>query len=136
MGPAFPEIVAGCLQLPDATALDGELVVWEHDCLAFDRLQNRLQRRGAGAARAAGQGPAYFVAFGFLRLSGTDTTSWPYQRRRAALESVFAAQRLSAPWALCPSTTDADTVREWLTWTGPEYTPVPSPSFAGQPRDV
>jgi ATP-dependent DNA ligase len=24
---------------------------------------------------------------------------------------------LSAPWALCPSTTEADVVREWLTWT-------------------
>ncbi|MEW2259656.1 ATP-dependent DNA ligase [Streptomyces sp. NPDC047869] len=35
---------------------------------------------------------------------------------QAALESVFAARRLSAPWVLCPSTTDPDTVREWLTW--------------------
>ncbi|MFF2999560.1 hypothetical protein ACFVTC_34210 [Streptomyces sp. NPDC057950] len=31
-------------QLPDATALDGELVVWEQDRLAFKRLQNRLHR--------------------------------------------------------------------------------------------
>lgn len=45
MGPVFPEIVAGAAQLPDATALDGELVVWEHGRLAFERLQNRLQRR-------------------------------------------------------------------------------------------
>ncbi|MFH9016380.1 ATP-dependent DNA ligase [Streptomyces sp. NPDC017943] len=84
--------------------------------LAFERLQNRLQRRGAGASRAAGEWPAHFVAFDLLRLSGTDTTGWPYRRRRAALESVFASRRLSAPWALCPSTTDPDTVREWLTW--------------------
>ncbi|MGW0079419.1 ATP-dependent DNA ligase [Streptomyces cellulosae] len=55
-------------------------------------------------------------AFDLLRLSGTDTTSWPYRRRRAALESVFATRRLSAPWALCPSTTKADVVHEWLTW--------------------
>ncbi|MEU3491233.1 ATP-dependent DNA ligase [Streptomyces massasporeus] len=116
MGPAFPEIVAGAAQLPDATALDGELVVWEEGRLAFERLQNRLQRRGAGAARAADEALAHFVAFDLLRLSGTDTTSWPYQRRRAALESLFAARRLTAPWALCPSTTDADAVREWLTW--------------------
>ncbi|MBB4717737.1 ATP-dependent DNA ligase [Streptomyces luteogriseus] len=38
MGPAFPEIVAGAAQLPDATALDGELVVWEEGRLAFERL--------------------------------------------------------------------------------------------------
>ncbi|MFJ1961827.1 DNA ligase-like domain-containing protein [Streptomyces massasporeus] len=42
-----------------------------------------------------------------LRLSGTDTTTFPYRRRRAALQSVFAAQQLSAPCAPCPSTTAA-----------------------------
>jgi hypothetical protein len=36
------------------------------------------------------------------------------------IESVCAARQLSAPWALCPSTTDPDTVREWLTWTSVE----------------
>ncbi|MFF0837638.1 MULTISPECIES: hypothetical protein [unclassified Streptomyces] len=105
MAASFPEIVAGAAQLPDATAMDGELVVWETGRLTFERLQNRLQRRGAGAARAAGEWPAHFVAFHLLRLSGTDTTSWPYRQRRAALESGFAARRLSAPWVLCPSTT-------------------------------
>ena len=86
MLPAFPEIAAGAAQLPDATTLDGELVVWDAaGRLAFERLQNRLQRRGAGADRAAGEWPAHFVAFDLLRLSGTDTTAWPYRRRRAAL---------------------------------------------------
>jgi hypothetical protein len=32
------------------------------------------------------------------------------------LKSLFAVRQLSAPWALCPSTTDPDTVPEWLTW--------------------
>jgi ATP-dependent DNA ligase len=95
--PAFPDIAAAAVHLPDATALDGELVVWGDDRLAFERLQNRLQRRGTAAARAADECPAHFVAFDLLRLSGTDTTAWPYRRRRAALESMFAARRLSAP---------------------------------------
>lgn len=113
MGPAFPEVVSGAVQLPDATVMDGELVVWDAaGRLAFEPLQNRLARRGAGAGRADEEWPAHFVAFDLLRLSGTVTTGWPYWRR-AALESVFAARRLSAPWALCPSTTDPDTVREW-----------------------
>ncbi|MFJ9026016.1 hypothetical protein ACIRPU_39530 [Streptomyces sp. NPDC102259] len=74
MGPSFPEVVAGAVQLPDATSLDGELVVWDAaGRLAFERLQNRLARRGAGAARAAQEWPAHFVAFDLLRLSGTDT---------------------------------------------------------------
>jgi len=116
--PGFPELRSGAVQLPDATALDGEVVVWESGRLAFERLQGRLQRRGAGAARLAEQWPAHYVAFDLLRLEGTDTTAWPYRRRRAALEHLFAEHRLTAPWALCPSTTDPDTVREWLTnWT-------------------
>lgn len=64
--------------LPDATALDGEWVVWESGRLAFGRLQGRL-RRGAGAVEAS--------------------TTWPYRRRRTALEDLFAERRLSAPWA-------------------------------------
>ncbi|MGW3160403.1 ATP-dependent DNA ligase [Streptomyces sp. NPDC001089] len=114
---AFPDIAAAAVQLPDATALDGELVVWEDDRLAFERLQSRLQRRGAAAARAAEEWPAHFVAFDLLRLSGTDATAWPYRRRRAALQSMFTARRLTAPWTLSPSNTNPDTVREWLTWT-------------------
>ncbi|MGW0188161.1 ATP-dependent DNA ligase [Streptomyces sp. NPDC003362] len=118
LAPSFPEVGAGAAQLLDATALDGELVVWESGRLAFERLQGRLQRRGAGAARLAEQWPAHSVAFDLLRLAGTDTTRWPYWRRRAALEDLFAEHGLTAPWALCPSTTDLATVREWLiSWT-------------------
>jgi ATP dependent DNA ligase-like protein len=57
-------------------------------------------------------------AFDVLRLAGTTTLTWPYSRRRAALEELFHEHQLTAPWALCPSTTDPDTVHEWLTsWT-------------------
>ncbi|WP_328457416.1 hypothetical protein OG780_42175 [Streptomyces sp. NBC_00386] len=74
----------GTAQLPDATSLDGELIVWEAGRLAFER----LQQRSAGAARAADEWSAHFVAFDLLRLSGTGTTGWPHRRRRHALESV------------------------------------------------
>ncbi|MDQ1022375.1 ATP-dependent DNA ligase [Streptomyces afghaniensis] len=63
LAPAFTEVVAGAAQLPDAIALDGELVVWEEGRLAFERLQNRLPRRGAGAVRAAAEWPVHFFAF-------------------------------------------------------------------------
>ncbi|WP_256339783.1 MULTISPECIES: hypothetical protein [unclassified Streptomyces] len=86
--------------------------------MAFERLQGRFQRRGAGATRLAEQWPAHFVAFDLLRLSSTDTTRWSYRRRRAALEALFTDRRLTALWVLCPSTTEEATVREWLTsWT-------------------
>ncbi|MEU1916059.1 hypothetical protein [Streptomyces massasporeus] len=52
MTAAFPEIRAAALaQLPGDIALDGELVVWERDRSVFERLQQRLARRGAGAGR-------------------------------------------------------------------------------------
>ncbi|MGW5609365.1 ATP-dependent DNA ligase [Streptomyces sp. NPDC003753] len=82
----------------------------------LERLQDRLQRRGAAAARLAQEWPAHFVAFDLLRLAGQDVTGWPYRRRRAELDKLFAERRLKAPWALCPSTTDPETVREWMTW--------------------
>ncbi|WP_373560410.1 hypothetical protein [Streptomyces sp. Ag109_G2-15] len=88
--------------LPDATALGGELVVWESGRLAFERLQGRL-RRGAGAVEASRTWPSHFVAFDVLRLAGTETTAWPYRRRRTALEDLFAEGRLSAPWAAPPT---------------------------------
>ncbi|ANB03973.1 hypothetical protein SAM40697_6916 [Streptomyces ambofaciens] len=55
--------------------------------------------------------------FDVLHLDGTDLTAWPYARRRAALETLFADTPLRAPFTLCPSTTDPATAREWLTWT-------------------
>ncbi|MGW2841800.1 ATP-dependent DNA ligase [Streptomyces sp. NPDC001493] len=118
MAPAFVEIVTAAGQLPEETALDGELVVWDDaGRLAFEWLQNRLARRGASALRAASEWPAHFVAFDLLRLSGTDTMSWPYERRRAELAALFAERRLTAPWTLCPSTTDAAVAGQWLTWS-------------------
>ncbi|WP_326781890.1 hypothetical protein OG739_31205 [Streptomyces longwoodensis] len=51
-----PENRAAALaQLPADTGLDGELVVWEHGRLACERLQQRLARRGIGAAKGAGR---------------------------------------------------------------------------------
>lgn len=116
MTASFPEIRAAALaQLPEDTGLDGELVVWERDRLAFERLQQRLARRGATAAQAAREWPAHFVAFDLVH-RGDDLTGWPYARRRAALEALFAERGLTTPWVLCPSTTDPALAREW-SWT-------------------
>ncbi|MFJ6530565.1 hypothetical protein ACIQMZ_35585 [Streptomyces longwoodensis] len=60
MTAAVPEIRATAVkQLPADTGLDGELVVWEHGRLAFERLQQSApcparQRRGPGGRPVAG----------------------------------------------------------------------------------
>ncbi|MEU6807607.1 hypothetical protein ABZ920_00995 [Streptomyces sp. NPDC046831] len=47
---SLPQIrTAAIEQLPADTALDGELAMREHGRLAFERLQQRLARRGSGA---------------------------------------------------------------------------------------
>ncbi|MFF9607640.1 ATP-dependent DNA ligase [Streptomyces sp. NPDC014684] len=116
MTASFPEIRAAAVaQLPADTGLDGELVVWEQDRLAFERLQQRLARRGSGAAEAARQWPAHYVVFDLVH-AGADLTGWSYARRRAALEALFAERDLVAPLTLCPSTTDPAVARGWLEW--------------------
>ncbi|WP_225840561.1 ATP-dependent DNA ligase [Streptomyces sp. NK08204] len=98
MTASFPEIRAAILaQLPADTGLDGELVVWERDRLAFERLQQRLARRGAGAAQAACRWPAHHVVFDLVH-AGQDLTGWPYERRRAALEALLCFKRLDEPY--------------------------------------
>ncbi|MEU2502306.1 ATP-dependent DNA ligase [Streptomyces albogriseolus] len=115
---SFPEIRAAALaQLPPDTGLDGELVVWETGRLAFERLQQRLARRGKGASEAAGQWPAHYVAFDLLHQGDTDLTGWAYRRRRAALEALFAEHSVAGPLTLCPSTTDPALAEQWLAWT-------------------
>ncbi|MFD8599164.1 ATP-dependent DNA ligase [Kitasatospora sp. NPDC059646] len=117
MAAAFPEIVRAARQLGEGFALDGELVVWEGGRLAFDRLQRRLASRGARAAQAAAEWPAHYVAFDLLHDGEQDLARWPYARRRAALEELFAGLPAAGPLALCPSTTDPALAREWLSWT-------------------
>lgn len=87
MAPAFPDVVIGAAQQPDATALDSDLIVWDATGrLAFEQLQNRLHQRGLAALQPAAQQPAHVVAFDVLRLAGTSTLTWPYEPRRAALK--------------------------------------------------
>ena len=63
--------------------------MWESDRLTSERLQQRLARRGPVPRRPGGNGRAY-VVFDLVHEGGTDLTGWPYVRRRAALEALFA----------------------------------------------
>ncbi|MFE2969328.1 hypothetical protein ACFXKC_37810 [Streptomyces sp. NPDC059340] len=91
-------------------------MVWESDRPAFERLQQRLARRGAAAVEAARRWPAHYVAFDLVH-AGEDLTGWPYERRRVALEALFADRSLKAPLTLCPSTTDPEQAEQWLGWS-------------------
>jgi ATP-dependent DNA ligase len=114
----FPDLVDAAADLPDGLVLDGELVVWAEEKMSFEALQRRAVSGGRTAARLAQEMPAHFIAFDVLQIDGQKLLHVPYGERRAQLERLFADHRLSAPWTLCPKTTDLATAKEWLTsWT-------------------
>ncbi len=86
--------------------------------MSFQALQRRAAARARGAAGLAARWPAYFVAFDVLQLDGEELLRRPYRDRRTQLEKLFTDRALTAPWTLCPMTTDLAKAREWLeTWT-------------------
>ncbi len=114
----FPDLVASAAHLPSGLVLDGELVVWAEEKMSFEALQRRAVSGGRTAARLAAEAPAHFIAFDVLQIDGQELLHVTYGERRARLERLFADHRLSAPWTLCPETTDLATAQEWLTsWT-------------------
>jgi ATP-dependent DNA ligase len=112
--PAFPEIARAAAALGVEAVLDAELVVHSAGRLDFAAVQQRARRRGATAEHAARAQPAHLIVFDLLELAGTVLMPEPLRRRRAALEDLFTARRLSAPWALCPQTDDRDVAVGWL----------------------
>ncbi|WP_244291576.1 RNA ligase family protein [Streptomyces subrutilus] len=118
----FPDLVAAAAeQLPPGLVLDGEVLVWDPETggLSFEGLQRRAAARARTAPALAARLPAYFVAFDVLQSEGGELLlSLPYRERRRRLEVLFAARGLTAPWTLCPMTTDVTKAREWLEeWT-------------------
>ncbi|MFJ3842149.1 ATP-dependent DNA ligase [Streptomyces sp. NPDC054904] len=117
---AFPDLVAAAEQLPYGLVLDGEVLVWdpEVEALSFEALQRRAAARARTAPALAARLPAYYVAFDLLQQDGTELLTLPQGERRRRLEVLFAARALTAPWTLCPMTTDVAKAREWLeSWT-------------------
>lgn len=108
----FPDLVRAAEQLPAGLVLDGELVVWAEGQMSFEALQRRAVSGGRTAARLAAEAPAHFIAFDILQIDGKELLHVPYGERRAHLEQLFTDHRLSAPWTLCPETTDLATAQD------------------------
>ncbi|MFD3875648.1 ATP-dependent DNA ligase [Streptomyces sp. NPDC058623] len=116
----FPDLTAAAGPLPDGLVLDGELVVWDRHAgrLSFEGLQRRAATSARNAPALAAVLPAFFIAFDVLQLDGIQVLDHPYWQRRRTLQDLFDHHHLSAPWTLCPTTTDLVTARKWLEdWT-------------------
>ena len=99
---SFPDLVAAGAALPDGTALDGEIVVWEGERVApFGALQKRLGRK-APAKSLLAEAPAALIAYDLLERDGTDIRGEPLVQRRAALESLMASLPADSVLRLSP----------------------------------
>ena len=86
----FPEIVALALRLPDATVLDGEIVVWKDAGPApFNLLQQRIGRKTLNK-RVLADAPVGFIAYDLLEWAGADQREQPQSARRPLLEAAVA----------------------------------------------
>ena len=103
----FPEIVVAILeQVPAATVLDGELVVYRGGRCDFAALQRRVGGRPGVAAAAS------FVAFDVLTVAGSDLRGLPYRKRRKRLRKLLAD--VGPPLALMPATRELAGARAWM----------------------
>jgi ATP-dependent DNA ligase len=86
----FPELAAALAELPGAGVLDGEIVVMDGDRSSFTLVMERNRTRSEAAIRrAAGNTPAWFVAFDLLHRDGARLTAAPLLERRRALDALL-----------------------------------------------
>ena len=105
----FPELHDAFLQLlPDASVVDGEIVVVTRKGLDFDTLQMRLHPAASRVKKLAQETPASFVAFDLLAAAGRDIRASPQHERRARLETLLA--RAGPPIHVTPVTRDPQEV--------------------------
>lgn len=87
---SFPELIEAGGALPDGTAIDGEIVIWDEDRAAsFNALQQRIGRKAPGKT-LINKAPASLIAYDLLELGGHDIRAKPLADRRAALEALLA----------------------------------------------
>jgi DNA ligase-1 len=93
----FPEVVAFAAGLPDGTVLDGEILAWragEDRPAPFTLLQQRIARKTLPRKLLA-DAPVRFIAYDLLEAGGADLREEPQIARRARLEALLPAERLS-----------------------------------------
>jgi ATP-dependent DNA ligase len=110
----FPELEEPLRRLPEGTVVDGEVVVVTEDRLDFDALSQRIHPAESRIRLLAQETPAELIAFDMLASEGVDLISQPYQRRRAALESLASGWANDPVWHLTPMTTELGVARRWF----------------------
>jgi ATP-dependent DNA ligase len=104
----FPELRPLGELLPPRSALDGEVVIVRDGVVDFDAMQMRLHPAESRIRKLSAEIPAQYIVFDLLVWEGEPIWKRPLEERRAELERVAAAFRLS------PCTQDPAGARAWL----------------------
>lgn len=108
----FPELLPVVASLPAGCVVDGEVLVVEHDRLAFDMLQARIHPAASRIEKLSSEIPATLIAFDLLAERGEDLRSAPFSERRDRLVGLMTD--LDPAWKLTPSTTDPKQGMVWF----------------------
>ena len=107
----YPELAAVGDDLPDGTAVDGEILPFRDGTpLPFAQLQRRIGRKTVGKTILA-EVPVILMAYDLLEHEGRDVRGEPLEARRDALASLVARSAWPSRFLLSP-------VVEAATWEG------------------
>jgi ATP-dependent DNA ligase len=118
LGRYFPDVVEllGHVEADDFL-LDGELIIPVGDILSFDALQLRLHPAESRVRKLAAEHPAELMLFDLLEVDGEDLTAEPLEKRRVALEKLYAKIK-RVRLHLSPVALDRRTAVGWLERSG------------------
>jgi len=108
----FPELESVVASVPRGTVIDGEVLVIEHDRLAFEMLQQRIHPAESRIQKLSAEIPATLVAFDLLAVDGEDLRPRPFSERRERLMALVS--RLSPQLRITPSTTEVEIGKRWF----------------------
>lgn len=121
LGRYFPELLEALRQLrPQQFVLDGEIVIFSRDHLAFDDLLMRIHPAESRIRRLAAETPATLMCFDLLvDDKGKQLIRLPLAERRKRLQELFRGMGENERVRLSPATTDRRQAERWMHELGP-----------------
>ncbi|HKW65998.1 MAG TPA: ATP-dependent DNA ligase [Terriglobales bacterium] len=121
LGRYFPELIEALRGLkPQQFVLDGEIVIFSGEHLAFDDLLQRIHPAESRIRKLAAQTPATLMCFDLLvDEKGKSLVELPLTERRKRLEELFSGMGKSDRVRLSPFTLDRGQAERWMRELGP-----------------
>lgn len=110
----FPELLPLIAELPDGTAIDGEIIgLQEEKILPFSTLQTRISRKTISKKQLL-EAPVGFIAYDLLEINREDIRKLPLDHRKQHLKNLIAAWKENTSSPLFPILFSEDIQQE--TW--------------------